>query len=51
MATNSATIASIIQSVAPRQRERLEFILEPLQGILQIAFLSVCPIGSKVTIR
>lgn len=51
MATNSATIASIIKTVAPRQRERLEFILEPLQAILQIAFLSACPMGSKLTIR
>jgi hypothetical protein len=51
MATNTATIASLIKTVAPRQRERLEFILEPLQAILQIAFLSVCPIGSKLTIR
>jgi len=43
MATNPATIATIIQSVSPRQRERLEFILEPLQAILQIALLSFCP--------
>jgi hypothetical protein len=51
MATNPATIATIIQSVSPRQRERLEFILEPLQAILQIALLSFCPTGSKLTIR
>lgn len=51
MTTNPATIATIIQSVSPRQRERLEFILEPLQAILQIALLSFCPTGSKLTIR
>lgn len=34
-----------------KQREKLDYILEPLQAMTQLAFLSVCPIGSKLTIN
>lgn len=51
MTSNPAVLKTLLHSVTPRQRERLEFILEPLQSILQIAFLSFCPTGSKLTIR
>lgn len=51
MATNPTVLKTMIHSITPRQRERLEFILEPLQSILQIAFLSFCPTGSKLTIH
>lgn len=32
------------------KKERFEMILEPLQAISQLAFLSFCPIGSKLSI-
>lgn len=34
-----------------RKRERFETILEPLQAILQIGYLSFAPIGTKLTIH
>lgn len=33
------------------KRERYETILEPLQAILQLGFLSYCPQGTKITIH
>ena len=33
------------------KKERFEIILEPLQGFLQLAFLSFCPIGTKLSIQ
>lgn len=34
-----------------RKKERFETILEPLQAILQISYLSFAPIGTKLTIQ
>ena len=34
-----------------KKKERFETILEPLQAILQIAYLSFAPIGTKLTIQ
>jgi len=34
-----------------RKKERFETILEPLQAILQIALLSLYPVGTKITIQ
>jgi hypothetical protein len=34
-----------------KKKERFETILEPLQALIQIAFLSYYPIGSKLTIQ
>lgn len=34
-----------------KKKERFETILEPFQAILQIGFLSYCPIGTKLTIN
>jgi len=34
-----------------KKKERFETILEPLQAVIQIAFLSYYPIGSKLTIQ
>lgn len=34
-----------------KKKERFETILEPLQALVQIAFLSYYPIGSKLTIK
>ena len=33
------------------KKERFDIILEPLQAILQLACLSFCPIGTKLTIQ
>lgn len=34
-----------------KRKERFETILEPLQAIIQIGFLTYCPIGTKVAIH
>ena len=34
-----------------KKKERFETILEPLQAILQIGYLSFAPIGTKLTIQ
>ena len=34
-----------------RKKERFETILEPLQAILQIGYLSFAPVGTKLTIH
>ena len=36
--------------ISDRSKERFEMILEPLQAISQLAFLSYCPVGSKLSI-
>ena len=33
-----------------KKKERFDIILEPLQALLQLAFLSVSPLGTKLTI-
>lgn len=30
--------------------KKLEFVLEPLQAIMQLCFLQFCPVGTKLTI-
>jgi hypothetical protein len=32
------------------RKEKLDFVLEPLQAMVQLSFLSFCPIGTKMTI-
>ena len=32
------------------KKERFDMILEPLQSIIQLALISYCPIGSKLSI-
>jgi hypothetical protein len=34
-----------------RRREKLDYILEPFQAVTQLALLSYCPIGTKLTIH
>lgn len=34
-----------------RKKEKLDYILEPLQSMTQLCLLSFCPIGSKLTIH
>jgi len=42
------TIYTVI--LADRNKERFDMILEPLQAMTQLALLSFCPIGSKLSI-
>ena len=37
--------------ISNKKKERFEIILEPLQALLQLSFLSFCPIGTKLTIQ
>jgi len=34
-----------------KKKEKLDFILEPLQAMIQLSLLSHCPVGSKLTIQ
>lgn len=34
-----------------KKREKLDFILEPLQAMLQLSMLAFCPLGTKLTIN
>jgi len=43
------TIYNVLSNV--KKKERFDIILEPLQAILQLSFLSHCPIGSKLSIE
>jgi len=36
--------------ISSKKKERFEFILEPLQALIQLSCLAFCPIGSKITI-
>ena len=36
--------------ISQKKKERFEFILEPLQALIQLSCLAFCPIGSKITI-
>ena len=36
--------------LSDKRKERFEMILEPLQGMVQLAMLSYCPVGSKLSI-
>lgn len=44
-------IKNIYETVSFKKRERFETILEPLQAIIQLALLSYCPIGTKLSIH
>lgn len=34
-----------------KKKEKLDFILEPLQAMVQLSLLSFCPVGAKLTIQ
>jgi len=34
-----------------KQKDKIDMILEPLQSMLQLALLSVCPVGTKLRIK
>lgn len=34
-----------------KRREKLDYVLEPLQAMLQLSLLGFCPVGSKLTIQ
>lgn len=47
---NISTIWKYFTSTS-RKKEKLDYILEPLQAMTQLSFLIFCPIGSKLTIH
>lgn len=44
-------IKSLYSSINYKTKEKVDMILEPLQSMIQLAILSVCPIGTKLTIQ
>lgn len=49
---NTGNIKSLYNLlVGNKKKEKLDYILEPLQAMIQICFLNFCPIGSKLTIH
>jgi hypothetical protein len=49
---NANNIKSLYNLViGTKKKEKLDYILEPLQAMVQICFLNFCPIGSKLTIN
>lgn len=45
------TISSIYQAVFTRPKDKIDMILEPLQSMIQLALLGVCPLGTKLQIH
>lgn len=46
------SIASFYQSLtASKAKDKVDMILEPLQAMVQLALLSICPIGTKLHIQ
>jgi hypothetical protein len=50
-ALNPFNIKYVYGIFGGKKREKLDFILEPLQAMLQLSMLAFCPIGSKLTIN
>lgn len=50
-ALNPFNIKYVYGIFGGKKREKLDFILEPLQAMLQLSMLSYCPVGSKLTIN
>ena len=48
---NKGSFQSFYHNIYAKKKERFEMILEPLQAILQLALLSFCPKGTKITIN
>ena len=48
-ATNIKSVYNYL--IGNKKKEKLDYILEPLQAMIQICFLNFCPIGSKLTIH
>ena len=34
-----------------KQKDKIDMILEPLQSMIQLALLSICPVGTKLRIK
>jgi hypothetical protein len=49
--TTALNLKSIPGLFSGKKREKLDFILEPLQAMLQLSMLAFCPVGSKLTIN
>lgn len=47
-----ASLSSLYQSLtATKSKDKVDMILEPLQAMIQLALLSICPIGTKLRIQ
>ena len=46
-----SSIWKIFSSSSSKRKEKLDYILEPLQSMIQLCFLAYCPIGTKLTIQ
>jgi hypothetical protein len=47
-----ASLTSLYQSLtATKSKDKVDMILEPLQAMIQLALLSICPIGTKLRIQ
>ena len=49
--THSGNIAKIYQTMKGKNKERFEYILEPLQAMVQLGILGYCPVGTKLCIQ
>lgn len=50
-ALNPFNIKYVYGIFGGKKREKLDFILEPLQAMLQLSMLAFCPLGAKLTIN
>lgn len=50
-ALNPFNIKYVYGIFGGKKREKLDFILEPLQAMLQLSMLAFCPLGTKLTIN
>jgi hypothetical protein len=49
-ALNPFNLKYVYSIINGKKREKLDYILEPLQAMVQISMLAFCPVGSKLTI-
>lgn len=49
-ALNPFNLKYVYSMINGKKREKLDYILEPLQAMVQISMLAFCPVGSKLTI-
>ena len=48
---STSSFQLLYQILSNRQKDKIDMILEPLQAMIQLALLSICPIGTKLRIQ
>ena len=48
---STSSFQLLYQMLSNRQKDKIDMILEPLQAMIQLALLSICPIGTKLRIQ